>query len=1189
MASNSIELILKSIDSLTGDLKNVEAGLGKLTGAETKLAGASKDSTFASDKLSASLSALQLAVSPLAGGITKAVDVFQRFALALKAGAIPLAIAGIAAAGIGLAKSVADLGTEFLRLERVTGISVASLSGLKVVAEQNESSLEELSIGLRSFNRVLGQAVTAGGEARQTLIQLGITEQEVTSFYEDSEAALEAVAKRISALPSIIEKNRFAVQFFGRSGRDLLITLDEIAKNGLEGVRKKAEELGLLLTGNAAAAGKQFNDNLTTIKQNLDSLKVSLGGPILAALNDLVAGLTFLASFGTIKLAFSGIKPIFLDNYVVKDSLSKAIQAEIKSSETEGRIALGLSRGGKEGAAKILAEIKAALSEDELSALLVTGLGERGGRLAAQEIIKARKAAEKLNKQARDEADKADEERKKKKVQEQNEFAKNLEKQIAGLNAELSKSIAQSQIQLAGQLLDKTGDFETFITKVRKGIADIRAASAVSIDLQFKEESEKGDTATAAKARAVRLAQVNQQTRDIEVAALRQVAEFREKLADRRLKLETDYQSAIAEGSQAEIEFAKKALELGKDDITTLEQIVSETDKIAERMRALNQVKLDELETRITGLREKLDFSSLPPGSQAALSKALGVDVLPLTAEQVREINIEIVRLTTEAQKTKTGFLEIGDAAADIAKKVASARLLGGIETQGIRLKTQLSEVNDSLDEIRKKAAIESLSDSSITVPWNKVLEIARQIDKVQQDILANEIKRQQVAVEIARIGSDTSDERRQKLDAEIAKLEDLQTQARLALGKTEKEQLSAFAKEVDQIAGDMAKSFVDRLISGLEAGKLDIKAILSGIGRAVLADLLQTGLKSLLKPVVEEQLRAGQKPSDTLGGGIIGNFKAAMKGIFGIEFDKTATSTPLEKAAMDLPTVVGTALTPPSEKLSLAGSALVEAGNVLTRAAQMMLETLGVRANGEGIAIGGAPALSAPPSSRDERDQEELAVGIEQTQRLGAASLETGNVITTLGQTGGQLNTVLQNMTGQGNSVLKTFSGLVTGVGQLFGLFSQLPKLLSGGGDTGGGGILDTILGFGKSILGLLKFSHGGIVTHGLPAFASGGVPGMFGTDSIPIQKLKTGRVIGGPVAGVFGEEGSELVAKIKPSGSGDFGGQNESIQQNIFIVDQRRPNLGPRDVQLIISDDMSRGGVTSRGVQNVLKRHNR
>ena len=87
-------------------------------------------------------------------------------------------------------------------------------------------------------------------------------------------------------------------------------------------------------------------------------------------------------------------------------------------------------------------------------------------------------------------------------------------------------------------------------------------------------------------------------------------------------------------------------------------------------------------------------------------------------------------------------------------------------------------------------------------------------------------------------------------------------------------------------------------------------------------------------------------------------------------------------------------------------------------------------------------------------------------------------------------------------------------------------------------------------------------------------------------LRKFQKGGVVRGPTLGVIGEEGDEIVARMKPARQQDAGWQE--LKQNIYLVDDRRkvPPLGPRDVIMIVADDMNRGGDTAKTTQNVIKR---
>jgi len=125
-----------------------------------------------------------------------------------------------------------------------------------------------------------------------------------------------------------------------------------------------------------------------------------------------------------------------------------------------------------------------------------------------------------------------------------------------------------------------------------------------------------------------------------------------------------------------------------------------------------------------------------------------------------------------------------------------------------------------------------------------------------------------------------------------------------------------------------------------------------------------------------------------------------------------------------------------------------------------------------------------------------------------------------------------------------------------------------------------------GKSKGGLLGGLLGGIFGSIFRLFGAGSgtmLPGNF-VPIGPLRKFAAGGIAGGPTLGVIGEEGPEIVARMKPARQSDMGGGD--IKQTIYLVDARPPRLGPNDVVRYVTADMRSGGKTADAVQNVIKR---
>ena len=158
---NIIEVIIKSIDAISADLKQIEQRLGGLEKGATKsqqgldgLTQSSKRSVEAIDKLNTVATVLGATFTPLAKGTFLIQSAFDALVAHKIIGVFGIVTTAIVAA----AKSAADLGAEYARLQKQTGFTSETLSALSIAARDNDSDLQSVITGLRFFQRNLAQA-----------------------------------------------------------------------------------------------------------------------------------------------------------------------------------------------------------------------------------------------------------------------------------------------------------------------------------------------------------------------------------------------------------------------------------------------------------------------------------------------------------------------------------------------------------------------------------------------------------------------------------------------------------------------------------------------------------------------------------------------------------------------------------------------------------------------------------------------------------------------------------------------------------------------------------------------------------------------------------------------------------------------------------------------------------------------
>jgi hypothetical protein len=183
-----------------------------------------------------------------------------------------------------MVKQSADYGEQLNKVSIQTGITTEQLSGLKHAADQNETSFESLTIGLKKMS-------TAADTNSAVFKEIGVRVADAGGHLRPMNEILLDVADRFSKMADGTKKSALAVDLFGRSGTDLIPTLN-LGRKGLEEMGIEADKLGLSMSGTAAHAADDFNDSLSRMKDATLGLSNSVSAALAPALKDIVDWVT---------------------------------------------------------------------------------------------------------------------------------------------------------------------------------------------------------------------------------------------------------------------------------------------------------------------------------------------------------------------------------------------------------------------------------------------------------------------------------------------------------------------------------------------------------------------------------------------------------------------------------------------------------------------------------------------------------------------------------------------------------------------------------------------------------------------------------------------------------------------------------------------------------------------------------
>lgn len=205
-------------------------------------------------------------------------------------GQVGLSLGGIiAAAGglIALTKQLANTGDELDKMNIKSGFAVEALSALKLSAELNDSSLSDLGLAIAKMQNNLADAVQGMGTAKRSLDELKFSEADLRAGLSNGERFLEQFAVRLFQIPDAGKRTQVVMDLMGRSGTQLLPTLQDLAQRGMKGLREESDRLGVTWTKNMTEASQRLNDNLTRLGISMQGLKLQYIGPLIQSFADL--------------------------------------------------------------------------------------------------------------------------------------------------------------------------------------------------------------------------------------------------------------------------------------------------------------------------------------------------------------------------------------------------------------------------------------------------------------------------------------------------------------------------------------------------------------------------------------------------------------------------------------------------------------------------------------------------------------------------------------------------------------------------------------------------------------------------------------------------------------------------------------------------------------------------------------
>ena len=194
-------------------------------------------------------------------------------------------VAGGIIAGIGVASitSFAKMGDEVQKMALRTGFSTEALSELRVAAELSGSSLKGMETGIRRMSKVVVDAKDGLAESKDALDRMGVSIDDLVG--KSPEQQFEILTMALADMSDKTDQVATAQEVFGRAGTALLPMLAGGAA-GLEEMRQKAHEMGVVFDQEAADKAAKLSDSFTTLKGSVQGVMLAIAEQLAPVITD---------------------------------------------------------------------------------------------------------------------------------------------------------------------------------------------------------------------------------------------------------------------------------------------------------------------------------------------------------------------------------------------------------------------------------------------------------------------------------------------------------------------------------------------------------------------------------------------------------------------------------------------------------------------------------------------------------------------------------------------------------------------------------------------------------------------------------------------------------------------------------------------------------------------------------------
>jgi len=172
---------------------------------------------------------------------------------------------------LAAANKTAEYADMIDKLSERTGISREELQRWKYAADQSGADIAVLETGIKKLSDTMDAALKGNQAASEAFAALGVSLKNADGSARSVEAVFQDVMTALADMEQGAQRNAIGNDLLGKSYTEMLPLLNAGAQ-GMDELKNRADELGIVMSEDAIKANVQFGDTLADVKEGFASV-----------------------------------------------------------------------------------------------------------------------------------------------------------------------------------------------------------------------------------------------------------------------------------------------------------------------------------------------------------------------------------------------------------------------------------------------------------------------------------------------------------------------------------------------------------------------------------------------------------------------------------------------------------------------------------------------------------------------------------------------------------------------------------------------------------------------------------------------------------------------------------------------------------------------------------------------------